>query len=135
MADAVGLSDYMVAGHRNWESWTGDHGAQFSGGQRQMIAIARALLRKPQVLIMDEAMSGLDVETGRLLWQNICRMLPETAILAISHNWDVIRHCQRVCVMVEGCIIKTMQVAEIQDKDQFFRSLHIERPEGKRSHE
>ncbi len=135
VADAVGLSAYMAAGHRNWESWTGDRGVQFSGGQRQMIAIARALLRKPQVLIMDEAMSGLDVETGRLLWRNIRSMLPETAILAISHNWDVIRHCQRVCVMVEGRIAKTMQVAEIEDKDQFFRSLHIDRPGSKRPHD
>jgi subfamily B ATP-binding cassette protein MsbA len=133
VADAVGLSPYLAAGRRNWESWIGDRGVQFSGGQRQMIAIARALLRKPQVLIMDEAMSGLDVETGRLLWQNIRRMLPGTTILAISHNWDVIRHCERVCVMIEGRISRIIPVKEIQDREQFFRSLHIERKESNRS--
>lgn len=135
VVDAVGLSPFMAANRRDWNSWIGDRGVQFSGGQRQMIAIARAMLRRPQVLIMDEAMSGLDVETGRLLWQNIRRMLPDTAILAISHNWDVIRHCQCVCIMVEGRITKKMRVKEIEDKDQFFRSLHIKHRENERPNE
>ena len=100
-----------------------------------MIAIARAMLRNPQVLIMDEAMSGLDVETARVLWQNIRRMLPDTTILAVSHNWDVIRHCERVCMMVEGRITRTMPVRDITDKDQFFRSLHLENKKSSPSHE
>jgi ABC-type multidrug transport system fused ATPase/permease subunit len=126
VTEAVGLSGYLETNQRSLDSWIGERGLQFSGGQRQMIAIARALLRKPQVLIIDEAMSGLDAETSRLIWDNIQKMLPRTTILAVSHNWDIIQQCQRVLVLAKGRIAKDMAVADISDKKAFFRDFHLE---------
>jgi len=126
VTEAVGLSLYLKTNQRSLDSWIGERGLQFSGGQRQMIAIARALLRKPQVLIIDEAMSGLDSETGHLIWDNIRKMLPRTTIVAVSHNWDIIQKCQRVLVLAKGCIAKDMAVSDILDKKSFFRDFHLE---------
>jgi subfamily B ATP-binding cassette protein MsbA len=123
-ARASGLSAYLDTIGRDLNTWIGDRGIQFSGGQRQMIAIARALLRKPQFLIMDEAMSGLDVETSRTIWQNIREMLPETTILVVSHNWDIIKHCQTAFVLNAGAIIDSVRVSSVNDKNLFFRKIH-----------
>lgn len=122
-ARASGLTAYLGAMGRDLDTWIGDRGIQFSGGQRQMIAIARALLRKPQLLIMDEAMSGLDVETTHSIWQNIRIMLPGATIVVVSHNWNIIKHCQKAFVLKSGSISNTMSVDEIEDKEAFFRSF------------
>lgn len=126
VVDAVGLSEFHHNSRRNLDAWIGDRGIQFSGGQRQMIALARALLRKPQILILDEAMSGLDVHSIQSVWNNIRAMLPSSAILAVSHNWDIIKQCQRVVILAQGRIAKSIQVADISDKSQFFRDFHIQ---------
>lgn len=123
-AKASGLSSYLASIGRDLGTWVGDRGVQFSGGQRQMIAIARALLRRPQLLIMDEAMSGLDMESSRTIWENIRKMLPESTIVVISHNWDIIKHCQRALILKAGTITKSMPIADITDKDKLFREIH-----------
>ncbi len=124
-ARASGLYAYLNTIGRDLGTWIGDRGIQFSGGQRQMIAIARALLRKPQLLIMDEAMSGLDVETSRLIWNNIRKMLPEATILVVSHNWDIIRNCRKALILKAGAIAESIQVTDITDKNKFFQQFHI----------
>jgi subfamily B ATP-binding cassette protein MsbA len=123
-ARASGLSAYLSEIGRDLDTWIGDRGIQFSGGQRQMIAIARALLRKPQFLIMDEAMSGLDVESSRKIWRNIREILPNATILVVSHNWDIIKHCRMAFVLKEGSIVDSVRVSDIDDKEAFFRQFH-----------
>lgn len=130
-ARAAGLTAYLSAIGRDLDTWIGDRGIQFSGGQRQMIAIARALLRKPRLLIMDEAMSGLDVETSRTIWQNIRALLPDATLLVVSHNWDIIKHCQRALVLKAGSIETTLRVADIDDQAAFFRRLHDRSENGR----
>jgi ABC-type multidrug transport system fused ATPase/permease subunit len=129
-ARAAGLTAYLSAIGRDLDTWIGDRGIQFSGGQRQMIAIARALLRKPRLMIMDEAMSGLDVETSRTIWQNIRTLLPDVTLLVVSHNWDIIKHCQRALVLKAGTIETTLRVADIDDPAAFFRRFHDKSENG-----
>jgi subfamily B ATP-binding cassette protein MsbA len=128
-ARASGLTTYLETIGRDLDTWVGDRGIQLSGGQRQMIAIARALLRKPRLLILDEAMSGLDVETSRFIWKNIRMMLPGVAIVAVSHNWDIIKQCQKAFVLRSGSIADTVHVDKIKDKEAFFRSFLIREEE------
>jgi len=125
VASASGLSDYLRTINRSLDSWVGDRGVQFSGGQKQMIALARALLKKPQVLILDEAMSGFDLETSREIWDNIGKILPDCTLVVISHNWDIIKNCQKVMMLANGGIVKTIQVEEIKNKNQFFKEYHF----------
>lgn len=127
ISKAVGLTSYMNSLNRGLDTWIGDRGVHCSGGQRQLIALARALLQKPEVLILDEAMSGVDVEMARMIWQNIREGLPGCTILVISHHWHLIKHCDRVVVLSEGRIVKDTPVEAIEDKDRFFREFHLEK--------
>lgn len=127
ISKAIGLTSYMNSLNRGLDTWIGDRGVHCSGGQRQLIALARALLQKPEVLILDEAMSGIDVEMARMIWQNIREGLPGCTILMISHHWHLIKHCERVVVLSEGRIVKDTPVEAIEDTGRFFREFHLEK--------
>lgn len=104
VAEAVGISYLLNTHNQGMDTWIGDRGIHLSGGQRQMIALARALLQKPQFLVLDEAMSGFDLVTSREVWNNIRKMLPECTILLISHNSSIVQYCDRVILLREGTL-------------------------------
>lgn len=124
VADTVGLSSFMNSLERGLDTWIGDRGVQCSGGQRQMIALARALLQKPEVLVLDEAVSGIDMEAGERVWLNIRRLLPECTIIMISHHLHIIRQCNRIVVLKEGRIAKDSAIEDIEDPVVFFREFN-----------
>ena len=78
----------------------GSKGSLFSGGQKQRIAIARALVRKPQVLIMDEATSALDKDTEERVLENIQEM--NCSQIIIAHRMSTIKKCDRIIVIKNG---------------------------------
>lgn len=123
VAEAVGLSSFMNSLNRGIDTWIGDRGAHCSGGQRQMIALARAILQKPELLVLDEAISGIDVTTGEKIWQNILKLLPGCTILMISHHLHIIQHCDRVVVLKDGKIVNDISVGEIKDPKRFFQNF------------
>lgn len=125
VAEAAGLSPYIATLSAGLDTWVGDRGVHCSGGQRQMIALARSLLQRPELLVLDEAMAMIDMETGRRIWWNIRKFLPDCTILVISHHWHIIKHCDRVMVLSEGAVYKDMPVQDIRDPDQFFEEFQM----------
>lgn len=121
VAQAVGLGSFLNALDRGLDTWIGDRGIHCSGGQRQMIALARAILQKPEFLVLDEAISGIDVETGEKVWENIRSLLPGCTILMISHHLHIIQHCDRVIMLKAGKINQDIRVKDIKDPKQFFK--------------
>ena len=79
-----------------WESIVGENGSKLSGGQIQRIGIARALFKKPQLLILDEATSALDEKTQSKILENIFNIKENLTIIIISHNQSVIDKCKKV---------------------------------------
>jgi ATP-binding cassette subfamily B protein len=82
----------------------GDEGINLSGGQRQLIGIARALFANPQFLILDEATSAMDMVTEKFVWNLLNKLLPNMAILFITHRLHILKHTQRIYVMQQGTI-------------------------------
>lgn len=84
----------------------GEQGTQLSGGQRQRLAIARALLRQPEILILDEATSGLDSQTEEQVMKTVRHILPRATIVIISHRLSTVRDADTVYVIEKGGIVE-----------------------------
>jgi ABC-type multidrug transport system fused ATPase/permease subunit len=87
------LLDYVDNNNDKWDTVIGENGSRLSGGQIQRLGIARALYRKPQILILDEATAGLDSNSEQEIIKNLINFKPKMTILIISHNREILSVC------------------------------------------
>jgi ABC-type multidrug transport system fused ATPase/permease subunit len=104
-ARLAGVAEFVVPLTEGFETWIGQQGHRFSGGQRQRLGLARALLRKPQLLILDEAMNALDGELAARIRKAIDAHLPACAVLVISHHADAVRDADHVVHLDGGHVV------------------------------
>jgi ATP-binding cassette subfamily B protein len=88
------------------ETMVGDRGAKLSGGQRARVSLARALLKQPSLLILDEASSALDAETERRIQENLIASGNDRATLAVAHRLSTIRNADEILSMVDGAVVE-----------------------------
>lgn len=105
------------------ESMLGEEGATLSGGQRQRLAIARALLSKPEFFIFDEATSALDPVSEQLILSALRDILPGRTSIVIAHRFSTIRDCDRVLVMERGRIVQDGSYEELEARPGLFADL------------
>jgi ABC-type bacteriocin/lantibiotic exporter with double-glycine peptidase domain len=101
----------------------GEHGMYLSGGERQRVSIARALIRKPSLLILDEPTSALDTHTEHKLITKLIEGLPGAMLIFITHRMAVAKHFDRIYVLKEGRIEEAGRYDELAEKNEFFREL------------
>ena len=99
--------DFIMRMPQGYETNAGERGVQMSGGQRQRIAIARAALKDAPILVMDEAVSNLDVENERLLREAMARVRVGRTSLTIAHRLSTIRSADRIIVLEDGRVAET----------------------------
>jgi ATP-binding cassette subfamily B (MDR/TAP) protein 1 len=104
-ARAVGLHDFISSLPDGYETPVGEHGATLSDGQRQRISMARALLKDPKVLILDEALSALDVVSEAEIRAAVERALPGRTVIMITHRLSSIRQEDQVMVLDQGRVL------------------------------
>ncbi len=106
------------------DTFVGENGLKLSGGQRQRLAIARAILRDPPILILDEATSALDSESEKLVQQALTNLMKARTTLVIAHRLSTVQHADRLVVMNEGRIEEIGTHAELLQKGGLYTKLY-----------
>ena len=109
---------------QGYDTIIGEHGVRLSGGQRQRLAIARAILRNPPIMIMDEATSALDTESERIVQAALDEVMEGRTVFVIAHRLSTIANCDRILVLAEGQVVEEGSPAELLARDGLYRHLH-----------
>jgi subfamily B ATP-binding cassette protein MsbA len=105
-AKIANAHDFIVRKEEGYQTNIGDRGSKLSGGERQRLTIARALLKNPPILILDEATSSLDTESERLVQDAINKMMQNRTSIVIAHRLSTIRHADEIVVLHKGRIVE-----------------------------
>jgi ATP-binding cassette subfamily B protein len=122
-ARAANAHDFIAALHGGYDHQVGERGARLSAGQRQRIAIARALLRDPALVILDEATSALDPESESLVQEALDRLLSGRTTLVIAHRLSTIVKADRIFVLRSGRIVEEGKHEELLALSGYYASM------------
>lgn len=122
-AKLAGAHDFICELPEGYDTIVGEHGANLSGGQRQRLAIARALMTNPRVLVFDEATSALDFETERVIQNNMRAICAGRTVLIIAHRLSAVRRADRIVAMDNGRIVEQGDHASLMAKGGYYAHL------------
>ncbi len=114
---------FIMKKEKQYDTNIGDRGSKLSGGERQRLTIARAVLKNPPILILDEATSSLDTESERLVQDAINNMMQNRTSIVIAHRLSTIRHADEIIVMQKGEIVERGNHEELLTKGGFYKRL------------
>lgn len=104
--EMAGASEFVKEFEEGLETMVGDRGTMLSGGQRARVSLARALLKNPSLLVLDEASSALDAETEKRIQENLIASGGERTTIAVAHRLSTIRNAEEIISMVDGAIVE-----------------------------
>jgi ABC-type multidrug transport system fused ATPase/permease subunit len=107
----------------------GERGVKLSGGQKQRLALARAILADPRILILDEATSSVDAEAEYLIQQALEKVLKGRTALVIAHRLSTIRNADKIIVLDQGCIVEVGNHRELMNRRGLYRQLYTRQME------
>ena len=115
--------DFIMQTENEFETNIGEKGDKLSGGQKQRISIARAILKNPDLLILDEATSSLDTESEKLVQDALKRLMKERTTLVIAHRLSTIKDADEIIVLSEGEIVERGNHTDLVEKNGVYKTL------------
>jgi len=122
-AKLAGAHEFISEMQEGYDSIVGEHGSNLSGGQRQRLAIARALVTNPRILIFDEATSALDFETERVIQNNMRSMCQGRTVIIIAHRLSAVRHANHIFAMDKGQIVERGGHDHLMEQGGYYAHL------------
>ena len=122
-AQAANAHNFIAAKADGYDTSVGERGNNLSGGEKQRISIARAILHDPKILILDEATSSVDVETEKEIQEAVARLIENRTTVAIAHRLSTLRNASRLVVLDAGRIVEVGTHSELMDKKGVFCNL------------
>lgn len=123
-ARLAGAHEFILQLPEGYDTVIGERGSKLSGGQRARIAIARALVTQPQILLFDEATASLDYESERVIHDNMARICADRTVFIVAHRLSTLRMADRILVMDKGRITETGNHRELMGMNGRYASLY-----------
>jgi subfamily B ATP-binding cassette protein MsbA len=122
-AKIANAHNFIMQKEAGYDTNIGDRGSKLSGGERQRLTIARAVIKNPPILILDEATSSLDTESERLVQDAINNMMQNRTSIVIAHRLSTIRHADEIIVLQRGKIVERGTHEQLLAQNGFYRKL------------
>jgi subfamily B ATP-binding cassette protein MsbA len=122
-AKIANAHNFIIQKENGYNTNIGDRGNKLSGGERQRLTIARAVLKNPPILILDEATSSLDTESEQLVQEAINNMMQNRTVIVIAHRLSTIRHADEIIVLQRGKIAERGSHAELMTQNGVYKKL------------
>lgn len=131
VAAEANILDFIEKQPKKWKTEVGERGIKLSGGQKQRLAIARALLVDPKVLIFDEATSNLDSESERQIQKALFQASKNRTVIIIAHRFSTIRNADKIVVLSNGTVAEIGKHKELIAKGGLYKMLWTLQSKGK----
>lgn len=123
-AKLANAHEFIVDKPQQYQTLIGDRGLQLSGGQRQRIAIARAMVKNPELLIFDEATSALDNESEKIVQQAIDNAMANRTALVVAHRLSTIKNADKIVVMERGNVMESGSHEQLIEQSGVYKMLY-----------
>jgi subfamily B ATP-binding cassette protein MsbA len=124
-AQMANVEEFVSMLEKRYETTVGENGASLSGGQKQRLAIARAVLKNPSILILDEATSALDTVSEHLVQEALDRLMRDKTTIIIAHRLSTIRNADLIVVMKDGRIVQQGKHDELLSQDGVYKEMYF----------
>ena len=115
----------------NYNTLLGERGLNLSGGQKQRLCIARALIKKPKILVLDDCLSALDNKTEIKIVKNLKEFLQKTTLIISSHKISSVKNLNQIIVLNEGKIIQSGQHQKLVNENGYYKNIFLKQSSEK----